>query len=92
VLNARVASGNGYCVAPGDGGRHQPVTARDFRVLHPGEQWTIVGEHILWNDPHNIQPEPPRLVAAGLRFGRKGTSCGLDAWVGEVWAEPILVR
>jgi hypothetical protein len=51
----------------------------------------IVGKAVIWNDPHVLHSDPPRLIAAALCFDRKGTSCGPKAWVGEVWAESIVV-
>ena len=93
-IDAREATGNGHYVVIDRS--QKPVTADDFRRLGPGEQWTITGDRILWNDPndirHEFQPSPPVVVSAGLHFGRKGTSCGVDAWVGDVWSETIRLK
>jgi len=90
LLDVQMATGNGYYTPEG---KYRPAapTAADFVCLHAGEQRTIVGKAMLWNNPHNRQSDPPRFVAAALCFDRKGTSYGVKAWVGEVWADPIVV-
>jgi len=91
LLDVQGVSGGGYFTPEGKYNRPRASSTGDFVCLRAGEQRTIVGKAILWNDPHNRQSYPPRLVAAALCFDQKGTSCALKAWVGEVWAEPIVV-
>lgn len=64
-------------------------TAQDFRRLLPSEGFAVTGDAVIHNDPERRTSRRPAWVLAGLAFECKGTSLGLDAWVGEVWAEPI---
>ncbi len=67
----------------------QELSAEDFLLLPAGEQRFVVGKTPIWNSPRGDRWPRPRAIAPGLRFAHKGTSFGYDAWVGEVWAEPI---
>jgi len=57
--------------------------AEGFFLLRSGGQALLVSQQPLAG--------PPAAVAGGLRFLRKGTSLGREAWVGEVWSEPVVV-
>jgi len=67
------------------------LSEKDFFLLHSGEQRPLAGRFVICNHPTVTHQPRPSVVAAGLRFQRKGTSVGHDAWVGEVWAEPVVL-
>ncbi len=91
VWDGRGASGNGSSGGRGSYARPRASSAADFVRISAGQQLTVVGDATIWNDPYVRFSEPPHLISAALCFERKGTSCGLNAWVGEVWAEPFVV-
>ncbi len=88
LLRTVCPNGNGGCASPGQGTRLADFTAADFFRLPSGESRAVLGKLIAADDIDGCM-EPPIVACAGLVFDRKGTSCGLGAWVGEVWAEPV---
>jgi hypothetical protein len=76
------------------GGERSPPPDRnieptDFIALQPGQSHVFQGRDPIWGAPGAVAHQRPREVTAGLRFTHKGTSCGVDAWVGEVWSEMV---
>ena len=69
--------------------RPQEQTEDEFFALAPGESVSLEGRTVFHNDPHVKHSSPPTLIIPGLVFDRKGATLGLDAWVGEVWADEI---
>jgi hypothetical protein len=84
-------NGNASLGSEGEYDRPQELTAEDFFRLPAGQARTTVGKNV-FRHPDRHLTSPPAIIAAGLVFDRKGTSLGLDAWAGEVWAEPMRVK
>ena len=88
LLAKRSLNGNGSYGEDSQAAHGEP-SADTFSLLRSGEQRFIVGNAIIYNHPHLRSQSRPAIIVAALRFDRKGTPFGYDAWVGEVWAEPI---
>jgi hypothetical protein len=88
LLAERFVNGNGSYGEDSQAARGE-LSADSFFLLRSGEQRFIVGNAIIYNHPHLRSQGRPAIIVAALRFDRKGTPFGYDAWVGEVWAEPI---
>ena len=89
LLQMVYPKGGGSYGSEGEYDRPTALTEADFFRLQPGNSRMVVGEAILLNKPGRAEQLRPAMVCPGLVFDRKGTSVGLDAWVGEVWAAPV---
>jgi hypothetical protein len=86
----RCANGSGGYGLIGSWGRRE-LSAFDFIKLPAHACHIFIGPNILLNNPRLKGNLPIVWIKAGLSFDGKGTQFGHDAWVGEVWADPITI-
>ncbi len=91
LLRARFTNGNGLGTAFGGLPGPDTLSADGFFRLPKGEERVIVGPGVLSKNNDLMANGPIQRISVALRFAYEGTSVGVDAWVGEVWAEPIAV-
>jgi len=65
------------------------LSADDFFRLPAGEQRAIEGKAVVYDRSRARGAAKPAFIIGGLQFRRKGTSLGLDAWVGELWSQRV---